>query len=75
MVELKEIDTTKLDAAIDELRTTMLRMLIDQRIADLEKQVEIMRNSMEEVAYAAGERGPEEDPNEPDDYESKSHGY
>ena len=70
MRELAEIDTTELDRTIEELRITVKRMLIDQRIADLEHVAEGMRRDHEQ-----GERGPDHDPNEPDDYESKSHGY
>ena len=70
MRDLPEIDTTTLDRTIEELRLTMKQMLISQRIADLEHVAEGMRRD-----YEQGERGPDHDPNEPDDYESKSHGY
>ena len=70
MRELPEIDTTEIDRTIEELRLTMKRMLINQRIADLEHVAEGMRQD-----YEQGERGPDHDPNEPSDYKSKSHGY
>ena len=70
MREIPEIDTTELDSTIEALRLTVKRMLINQRIADLEHISEGMR-----LDYEQGERGPDDDPNEPDDYASKSHGY
>ena len=68
--ELFELDTTELDRTLTELRSTLMHMMVDQRIKDLEQVRQVLAGD-----YADGERGPDEDPNEPDDYESKTHGY
>ena len=69
--ELFELDTTELDRTLTELRSTLMHMMVDQRIKDLEQVRQVLAGD----DYASGERGPDEDPNEPNDYESKTHGY
>ena len=44
---------------------------LDESIRELEKSLEILKAQR----YASEQGPPEEDPFEPDDYESKSHGY
>lgn len=91
IVKPKLIDTAELDAAVADLEKALEQMkvsmesvstddAIDDSAVDIENSVEemkaaLVRASIEDILYAVNERPPEFDPNEPDDYESKTHGY
>ena len=50
--ELFELDTTELDRTLTELRSTLMHMMVDQRIKDLEQVRQVLAGD----DYASGER-------------------